>query len=160
MPRGAPRILVDEFYRGWPIETITRLPEGLRGLYVLYDTDGRPLRIGISGRGDQDIKRRIYNDYHRWKTWRGVDHFSLFTFTTPTWFEQVERLMLRAVGKALAANLNAGEVRVKSRVIGPPSMRGVPKDFIRRKVDTEGYVSVGEKHSGRSVRVEIGVRKR
>jgi hypothetical protein len=159
MPRGAPRILVDRFYRNWPIETIVRLPDGLRGLYVLYDTDGRPLRIGISGRGDQDVKRRIYNNYHLLKTWRGVDHFSVFTFTTPTWFEQVERLMLRAVGTALAGNLNAGEVRVKSGVSGPPSMRGVPDAFVRRKVDDDGYVFVGEKHAGRSARVEIGVRK-
>ena len=159
MPRGAPRILVDEYYRGWPIETLTRLPEGLRGLYVLYGTDGRPLRIGISGRGNQNVRRRIYNDYHRWKSWRGVDHFSVFTFTTPTWFEQVERLMLRAVGKALAGNVNSGKVRVKSGVVGPPSTRGIPYDFVRRKVDEGGYVYVGEKHRGRNVRVEVGVRK-
>lgn len=159
MPKGAPRILVDEFYRGWPIETLTRLPQGLRGLYVLYDSDGRPLRIGISGRGVQDVKKRILDDYHRWKYWRAVDHFSVFTFTTPTWFEQVERLMLRAVGKALNGNLNAGEVRVKSRVVTAPSMIGTPADFLRRKVNPEGYVYVGSRYATRNVRVEVGIRQ-
>jgi hypothetical protein len=129
-------------------------------LYVLYNAKGHPLRIGISGRGEQDVKRRLYNDYHRWKEWRAVDHFSVFTFTTPSWADQAERLILRAVGKALAENVNLGAVKVRSDVIPPPSQRGIPDDFVRRTVGVDGYVNVGKKHARRTVRVEVGARAR
>jgi len=156
MPRGRPRTLVKEFYRGWPIECLPQLPRGLKGLYVLYNSDGHPLKVGISGRGKQDVWMRMYNEYHLEKSWRAVDHFSVFTFTTRTWFEQAERLILRAVGTALAGNVNAGEVMVRSGVVEPPARQRIPRNFMRRRVNDVGYVKVGEKYRGRAVRVEVG----
>jgi len=159
MPKGRPRYLVKDFYKGWPIECLHELPKQIDGFYVLYDSSGHPLRVGISGKKRQDIRTRIYNEYHLRKKWRAVDHFSVFTFTTRTWFDQVERLVLAAVGPALSGNEHAGRIKSRNRPIPPPRWKHV-SNFVRAKVNAKGQVVVGKEHAGRRVRVELGPKVR
>jgi len=150
---------VKEFYTGWPIECLTLLPRKLKGLYILYDAAGKPIRVGIAGRGRQDVYRRLHDDYHRWKHWRAVDHFSVFTFTTPTWFEQVERIVLKAAGPVLTGNKNSGSVMLRPEGLKrPPPRQGLPRDFLRKRVNAKGYVKVGETYARRNLRIEVGTR--
>lgn len=153
MARGRPTRLVASAYEGWPIQSVRQLPDGLRGLYVLYDPHGRAVRVGISGRGNQDVKRRLVNYYSQTK-WRHVHTFSVYTFSTQAHFNQVEVLMLRAVGSALAGNVNAGTFLKTTKLHRPPRVRHA-KSFVQRVVPDDGILR-SPSLAGRRVRIEVG----
>lgn len=154
MPR--PPRLVERVYEHWPIESQPLLDGGLRGIYVLYDPEGRPVRVGKAGQGDQDIKDRLGEYYHS-RRWRHVHTFSVFTFVKESWFHQVETLVLRAVGDALTGNVNSGSFSNATRVIGPPR-KTYDWHFNLRTVGEGGWVKLPRKSAGKKVRVEIGPR--
>lgn len=156
MPRGRPPKLVAEVYEDWPIEALPELPPGLKGVYVLYDPDWRPIRIGISGRGKQDVLDRLWA-YYRSRQWRHAHHFSVYVFKPEHLFKQAEVLMLRAVGQAIPGNVNAGRFPRTTLIHKPPRVR-YPHHFVERSVNSNGTIRGGslKKYAGRKIRVEIG----
>jgi hypothetical protein len=157
MPR--PPRLVAKVYERWPIESLPLLDDGLRGLYVLYDPDGRPVRVGKAGGGDQDVKSRMMGEYYHSRYWRHVASFSVFTFVSKSMFHQVETIMLRAVGKALAGNVNTGSFSEATTVISPPR-QSYDWHFFLRTTGEDGWLKLPSKFEGRKVRVEIGPRRK
>ncbi len=154
MPRGRPPKLVSEVYEDWPIETVPCLPWGLRGLYVLYDPHGDPIRLGISGRGAQDVKERILGDYYRSRRWRDAHTFSIFIFSNEILFKQAEVLILRAVGQGIRGNVNSGSLMQTTRIHRPPRFKR-PYHFVERTVRDDGTVSL-PRWAGRRLRIEVG----
>lgn len=157
-PMGRPPRLVRGAYEHEPIESAPLLPKGIRGLYVLYDPEGFPIKVGISGRGRrQTVFERFRDDYYRYTYWRNVASFSVYTFEVETMYKQVETLILRAVGKALPGNDNAGHLP-KGTARHRLARRSYPHYFLQRRVDSEGRVNLGARNSRRRVRVELGPR--
>lgn len=156
--RGRVPRLVESVYNHWPIEAVPDLPNNLRGLYVLYDSDERPLRVGISGKGKQTVRQRMIDDYYRYKYWRAVDNFSVFIFTKGPHFKQAESFVLYAVGKALALNWQGGRMMRTTRMISPPKYVRYPAHFLQKKSDGDGIIRISKKFRHRKVRVEIGPR--
>jgi hypothetical protein len=154
MPRGRPPKLVSEVYENWPIEAAPCLPWGLRGIYVLYDPHWVPIRIGISGRGAQDVKGRILGDYYRSRNWRNAHHFSVFVFANEILFKQAEVLILRAVGQAIRGNVHSGSFMATTKIRKPPRVR-YPAHFLERFVPESGTLALG-KYAGRKLRIEVG----
>lgn len=130
------------------------LPAGLRGVYVLYDPHWNPIRIGISGRGAQDVRDRILFNYYRDRQWRSVHRFTVFVFTNEVLFKQAEVLMLRAVGQAIPGNVNAGRFMKTTRIHKPPRVR-YPAHFVERIIPRGGSLQL-RKYVGRKVRIEVG----
>lgn len=161
MPRGRPPKLVSEVYEDWPIEAVPYLPEGLRGLYVLYDPHGFPVRIGISGRGGdgaQDVRGRLLGEYYRERRWRNVDHFSVFVFKNKVLFKQAEALILRAVGPAIRGNVHSGSFMQTTRIHKPPRVR-YPSYFLERTVSVDGWVNLS-RYADCKLRIEVGPPKK
>jgi hypothetical protein len=154
VPRGRPPKLVSEVYENWPIEAAPCLPPEIRGIYVLYDPHWVPIRIGISGRGTQDVRGRIMGDYYRRKSWRSAHHFSVFVFTNEILFKQAEVLILRAVGQAIRGNVHSGSFMQTTRIHKPPRVR-YPPHFLERTVPEHGQLKL-TKYAGRKVRIEVG----
>lgn len=150
-------MLVSEVYEDWPIEAVPCLPGGLRGLYVLYDPHGVPVRIGISGRGGkgaQDVRGRLLGDYYRERRWRNVHHFSVFVFKNRVLFKQAEALILRAVGPAIRGNVHSGSFMQTTRIRRPPRVR-YPTHFLERTVNEDGQLRLPA-YAGRKLRIEVG----
>lgn len=154
MPRGRPPKLVSEVYENWPIEAAPCLPWGLRGIYVLYDPHGVPIRVGISGRGSQDVKGHILGDYYRSREWRSAHHFSVFIFSNEILFKQAEVLILRSVGQAIRGNAHSGNFMTTTKIHRPPRVR-YPSHFVERFVSEDGEVRL-QKYAGRKLRIEVG----
>ena len=154
MPRGRPPKLVSEVYEDWPIEAAPCLPSGLRGVYVLYDPHWVPIRVGISGRGSQDVRRRILGDYYRSREWRSAHHFSVFIFSNEILFKQAEVLILRSVGPAIRGNVHSGSFMATTKIHRPPRVR-YPKHFVVKTVSEDGVVCL-PKYADRKLRIEVG----
>ena len=155
--KGRPPRLIESVYLQWPIEALPDLDDGLKGLYVLYDPDGQPVRVGISGKSKQDVKSRLRLDYYRSKRWRHVHKFSVFTFKVGSLFNQVETLVLKAVGTGLAGNIAKGRFLKTTKVRKAPR-RKYPASFFVRRIGDDGRIKVPDKFIGRRVRVDIGPR--
>lgn len=149
-----PRLLA-KVYERWPIESLPLLEDGLRGIYVLYDPDGRPVRVGKAGGGRQDVKTRMMGEYYHARYWRHVDTFSVYTFVSESLFHQVETIMLRSVGRALAGNANAGSFPGATKVVKPPR-QAYDWHFFLRTVGEDGWVKLPSKLAGKKIRVEAG----
>ena len=161
MPRGRPPQLVSEVYEDWPIEAAPCLPRKLRGLYVLYDPHGTPIRIGISGRkgdGSQDVRGRLLGDYYRERKWRNIHHFSVFVFKNRALFKQAEVLILRAVGPAIRGNVHSGRFLQTTRIRKPPRV-SYPPHFLERTVSEDGWLNLS-KYADRKLRIEVGPPKK
>ena len=157
--RGRTPTLIKDVFEHWPIEDAPGLPDGLKGIYVLYDPHGSPVRAGIAGRNKQDVRGRILGEYYRGKKWRHVHTFSVYTFHRQALFKQVEVLMLRAFGEALAGNIRKGKFRKATTKVHRPSRLKRPEDFVIRAVQAEGTLNRSlEKYAGRKVRIEVGPR--
>lgn len=157
MKRGKPERLVASVYEKWPIEALPELPPDLRGLYVIYDSDDKPIRVGISGRGrKQRVIDRIWNEYYRDRYWRAAHTFTVFTFTQRSNYKQVESFVLFALGKALSGNVKGGAFRKATEFHGPPGRVRYPGYFVHGAVGPDGRIRVQKRWRNRRVRVEIG----
>lgn len=105
--QGRPIRLVNQFAEDWPISKWNMLPTGLRGVYVLLNKSHVPLYVGRSGKGEADIRIRIYN--HRRSLYYGkkVKFFSAYGIDRG-YIRQMETFLLRAVGDLLKWNTNKG----------------------------------------------------
>ncbi|HTS33908.1 MAG TPA: hypothetical protein VMI55_08270 [Thermoplasmata archaeon] len=153
---GRPPNLLEEVYEHWPIESLPLLPPDIRGLYVLYDSEKRPIYVGISGRGaKQRVRQRFWAEYYRYRYWGWVRYFSVYTFKVEPLYDQIETLILRALGNGLPGNTNRKGLP-RTVVRHPKPQERYDGHFIQKVADKEGYVLVGEKNAGKRVRVEIG----
>lgn len=156
---GRPPRLVREAYEYWPIELLPLLPPRIKGLYVLYDAEKRPIYVGISGSGStQRVRQRFWDDYYRYTYWGWVRYFSVYTFDIEPLYHQIEVLILRALGKGFPANTNRGEL-FKTTKKHPPPRERYPSFYRQKVADKDGYVFVGQRYAGRRLRVEVGPRE-
>lgn len=104
--RGRPLRLVNACAEFWSIEDLNNLPE-IRGIYILYDKNDLPLYCGRSGKGASDVRSRIYNAKSKPYLGPKVKYFSVYQLD-PGYQQQIETLILRALGHALKWNKNKG----------------------------------------------------
>jgi len=97
MPKqGRPKRLVNAAAEYWPIKKLEDLPE-MRGIYILYDKNYKPVYCGRAGRGVSEIKDRVRHE-KRWRYYGSkIAYFSAFDLHRGN-HHQVETLILHAIG--------------------------------------------------------------
>jgi hypothetical protein len=105
--RGRPIRLVNAYAEFWPMTKLNCLPE-MRGIYILYDKDYVPLYCGRSGKGTSSVRSRIHNAKSTPYYGSRARYFSVYDFDVG-YHQQIETLILRALGHTLRWNRNKGK---------------------------------------------------
>lgn len=154
---GRAKKLVNTVYDRWPIEAFWELPDNLRGLYVLYNVERKPVRVGIAGKGRQDVKSRLKN-YYRQKKYRDVDTFSVYILNHS--FKKHEAFILHALGGALTANIKGGKLDRTTKREPPPRYKRLSGEFVIATVKDGGIIERKKlkKYAGTKVRIDVSYR--
>ncbi len=108
--QGRPIHLVRAYAEYWPIKDWSELPDGLKGVYVLLDRNHTPVYVGRSGKGEADLRTRIYNHRRESNYGKRTKFFSVYVVDRG-YIQQLETFLLRAVGDLLRWNTNKGRFR-------------------------------------------------
>lgn len=106
MPQGRPRKLVNAYAEHWHIGKVARLPD-MYGIYVLYDQHLIPLKVGIAGGGQANIRNRVYGQRNDSFRGRKVAFFSAYDIDSG-YEKKIEALILRSLKIVLPWNDNTG----------------------------------------------------
>jgi hypothetical protein len=118
--RGRPIRLVNGCAEFWPIARLSDLPE-MRGIYILYDKHYVPLYCGRSGKGMSDVRSRINGEKSKPYYGHKIAYFSVYELD-PGYHQQIETLILRALGHTLKWNKNKGNFLKGCREMYPQSI--------------------------------------